>query len=344
MRPFDRARIPWRALPAAGLWLAVTGAAPPAAPPASLTAAVSVATDSVAPARGLVTDHVVVISVDGLRPDAIARFRARTLQRLMAGGSYTLNAKTIDPSLTLPSHTSMLTGEEPEGHGVTWNRDETDTHGVVAVPTIFARAREHGFRTAAFFSKSKFHHLQVPNTLDHTEAPDGGERWKADRTVGNVERYLEAGNRPNLLFVHIGEPDYAGHVFSWMSWFYGRAVRRADQAVARVLEAADRAFGEGEYAVIVTADHGGHGWTHGSTDPRDVTIPWITWGEGVRAGTVLPDGVRTMDTAATSMWLLGLDALGVGRPVQTAFAPVDPTHLRTPPYAARDAEAVVSAP
>ncbi|HEX2093520.1 MAG TPA: alkaline phosphatase family protein [Longimicrobiaceae bacterium] len=330
MLPFDHTRALPGVLAAVGLWLVTTSAAPSLASP-SRAAPLSpfVSADSSAPARGLITDHVVVISVDGLRPDAITRFRAGTLQRLIAEGSYTLNAKTIDPSLTLPSHTSMLTGQEPDTHGVFWNRDETDTHGVVAVPTVFARARERGFRTAAFFSKSKFHHLQVPNTLDHTEAPDGDERWNADRTVGKVERYLEAGHRPNLLFVHIGEPDYAGHMFSWMSWFYGRAVRKADRAVARVLEAADGAFGEGNYAVIVTADHGGHGWTHGSTDRRDITIPWITWGEGVRTGTELPDGVRTMDTAATALWLLGLDPLGVGRPVQAAFSPAARRPLRS---------------
>jgi predicted AlkP superfamily pyrophosphatase or phosphodiesterase len=273
-----------------------------------------------APAQRALTDHVVVISIDGLRPDAIEKFGATTLQRLMREGSYTLNAKTIMPSRTLPSHTSMLTGVEPHEHGITWNSDETDTHGVVAVPTIFAKARERGFKTAAFFSKSKFHHLEVPRSLDHSQAPNGGETWDADRTVANVSTYLER-DKPNLLFVHLREPDHAGHRFGWMSWFYGRAVRTADGAVAELLQAADAAFGEGNYAVVITADHGGHGWTHGSSDPRDVTIPWIAWGEGVRAGTRIPDGVRTMDTAATALWLLGLPSLGVGRPVQTAFTP-----------------------
>jgi predicted AlkP superfamily pyrophosphatase or phosphodiesterase len=272
------------------------------------------------PARGLTTDHVVVISIDGLRPDAIAKFRATTLQRLMSQGSYTLAAKTIMPSRTLPSHTSMLTGEEPEKHGITWNSNETDEHGLVTVPTVFAKAHQAGFRTAAFFSKGKFNHLEVPNSLDHAEAPQGDDKWTAERTVANVERYL-ARAQPNLLFVHIGEPDYAGHRFSWMSPFYANAVRKADRAVARVLAASERAYGAGNFTVIVTADHGGHGWDHGTSDPRDVTIPWIAWGQGVRRGAALGSAVRTMDTAVTALWLLGLDGLGVGRPVQTAFAP-----------------------
>ena len=264
------------------------------------------------------TDHVVVISIDGLRPDAIGKFGATNLQRLMREGSYTLAARTIMPSRTLPSHTSMLTGEEPEQHGITWNSNETDDHGHVAVPTIFAQAHQAGFKTAAFFSKGKFNHLKIPNSLDYSEAPEGDAHWNASRTVANVERYLEK-ERPNLLFVHIGEPDYAGHRYSWMSWFYGRAVRSADRAVAQVLTAANEAYGAGNFTVIVTADHGGHGWGHGSSDARDVTIPWIAWGEGVKRGNVLDASIRTMDTAVTALWLLGLDGLGVGRPVDTAF-------------------------
>ncbi|MGH7449160.1 MAG: alkaline phosphatase family protein, partial [Longimicrobiales bacterium] len=113
-------------------------------------------------AEGGRTDHVIVVSIDGLRPDAIERFDAATLMRLMAEGAWSLEATTILPSITLPSHTSMLTGVEPEVHGVTWNSELMDIHGHVATPTIFAVAKQAGLRTAAFFSKAKFAHLAVP--------------------------------------------------------------------------------------------------------------------------------------------------------------------------------------
>src|SRR5262245_9714508 len=152
------------------------------------------------------SDHVIIVSVDGLRPDAIAKFKAKTMERLMQEGSYSLEASTILPSKTLPSHTSMLTGLEPSEHGVTWNDEEMEIHGHVATPTIFAAAKQAGLHTAAFFGKSKFQHLQVPGTLDYSQAPDGWPgKWSADRTVDDVGKYLEI-NRPNLLFVHMGEP------------------------------------------------------------------------------------------------------------------------------------------
>jgi predicted AlkP superfamily pyrophosphatase or phosphodiesterase len=271
---------------------------------------------------GAVSDHVIVISMDGMRPDAIEKYGAKTLQRMMREGTYAQEARTIFPSKTLPSHTSMLTGVPPEVHGITWNDDRVDEHGKVDVQTVFEVAKAQGYHTAAFFSKSKFHHLQKEGTLDYTQAPDGMDKWMATRTVGDVTTYLKH-ERPNLLFVHLAEADYAGHSIGWMSFAYKWAVNQVDHAVAQVLDAADAAYGKGNYTVIVTADHGGHGRNHGEDVPSDMFIPWIVWGEGASQGLNVADGVKTMDTAATVLWLLGVQEpeTWTGRAVANAFTP-----------------------
>ncbi len=280
------------------------------------------------PAASL-TRHVLVVSVDGLRPDAIGAYGAPTLQRLMREGSYTLAARTIDPSKTLPSHTSMLTGQPPERHGVLWNNVATADMDTIELPNLFSVARANGYRTAAFFSKAKFQPLQLDGTLDYTQAPGGlFGRWSSRRTVADVTAYLRDA-RPNVLFVHLTDPDAAGHRAGWMTPAYGRAVLAADAAIADLIAVAERTFGRDAFSMIVTADHGGHGTNHGSDDPRDVTIPWIAWGQGVRPG-VLPatDTVHTMDTASTALWLLGLSSPPdwSGQPVVRAFteSPVAP--------------------
>lgn len=290
------------------------------------------------PASAL-THHVLVISIDGLRPDAIAAFPAPTLQRLAREGSFTLAASTILPSKTLPSHTSMLTGELPDQHHVLWNRAVATPAGSIDVPTVFGVARAHGYRTAAFFSKAKFGLLQRPGTLDYSQAPGGWfGRWSAARTATDVETYL-ATARPHLLFVHLPDPDAAGHRSGWMSPDYGRAVSAADAAVERILATSIEAHGQGNLTVIVTADHGGHDADHGSDDPRDVTIPWIAWGRGVRGVELRETAVRTVDTASTVLWLLGLPEPTdwSGSPVAEAFrerdvdATASTVALQTPP-------------
>lgn len=270
------------------------------------------------------TRNVVVVSIDGLRPDAITTYDAPTLQRLMREGSYTLSARTIDPSKTLPSHTSMLTGQPPERHGVLWNNVASAERDSIDVPNIFSVARTRGYSTAAFFSKAKFGPLQVAGTLDYSQAPGGWfGRWSSHRTVADVATYLESAT-PNVLFVHLTDPDAAGHSSGWMTDAYGRAVLETDRAVNRLLSLADRAYGSGKFSLIVTADHGGHGTNHGSDDPRDVTIPWIAWGQGVKQGQLAESSVRTMDTAATVLWLLALDepTEWAGRAVVEAFSQV----------------------
>ena len=276
----------------------------------------------IAPGPSL-TGNVLLISIDGLRPDAIDRFAAPTLQRLIREGSYSLAAKTILPSKTLPSHTSMLSGEPPHDHGVLWNNVTSAETDVVELPTIFSLAREHGYRTAAFFSKAKFHPLQRPGTLDYSQAPGGWwGRWSSERTVNDIVAHLETA-RPNVLFVHLTDPDRAGHSSGWMSASYGRAVRDADAALGHLLKSADTAYGAGNYSVIVTADHGGHEYGHGSDDPRDVTIPWIAWGKGVQAG-LLRGEIDTVDTASTVLWLLGVREPEAwdGVPIVEAFLPL----------------------
>jgi len=250
------------------------------------------------------SEHVIVVSIDGLRADAIEAAGATTLRRLVSGGSATLEAQTILPSKTLPSHTSMLTGVLPETHGITWNSDRTDDVGTVSVPTVFKLVKDAGYSTAAFFSKSKFRHLVTEGSLDEARFPNGGV-LPASRTVTDAIRYMQY-RRPNLLFVHIADTDFMGHRVGWMSGMYLRAVREADEGVEALLEAAEDAYGEGNFTLIVTADHGGHGHDHGSDQAVDMTIPWISYGKGIREEHRIAGAVRTVDTAATVLRMMGV--------------------------------------
>jgi predicted AlkP superfamily pyrophosphatase or phosphodiesterase len=264
--------------------------------------------------------HVVLVSIDGLRPDAIEAAGASTLRGLMREGAYTLEASTISPSKTLPSHTSMLTGVGPAKHGITWNDDRVGETGRVGVPTVFDLADSAGLDAAAFFGKAKFRHLVGPgNPGFWATAPRGAEVLLAPRMVEDVERYLKFRG-PELLFVHVSDPDIAGHTTGWMSAPYRAAVRRADVAVGRILRSARARYGD-DFVLLVTADHGGHARTHGSDDAVDKTIPWIAWGRGIVPGRITGP-VTTYDTAATVLWLLGVPrpAAWDGRPVTGAFA------------------------
>jgi hypothetical protein len=112
--------------------------------------------------------QVVIISVDGLRPDAIREARAPALLALMARGATAEHAETIRPSITLPSHTAMLTGLNFPRHGVVWN---SYSPGHIAHSTVFSIAGGAGLSTAMIFAKDKFHYLANPEQLHWIHGP-----------------------------------------------------------------------------------------------------------------------------------------------------------------------------
>lgn len=113
--------------------------------------------------------HVVIISVDGLRPDAIGQARAPVLMGLMERGTTAIHAETIRPSITLPSHTAMLTGLDFKRHGVVWNNYRP---GHILQPTVFSTAVESGLSTAMLFAKDKFHFIANPDQVHWIFGPE----------------------------------------------------------------------------------------------------------------------------------------------------------------------------
>src|SRR5712675_2224957 len=88
----------------------------------AVTLAAPIAVPVAAQSESRALRHVVIVSVDGLRPDLVTSGRAPAMQGQMRAGSFTLQARTVDEGYTVPSHVSMLTGVVPATHGVTWDR------------------------------------------------------------------------------------------------------------------------------------------------------------------------------------------------------------------------------
>ena len=67
----------------------------------------------------------------------------------------------------------------------------------------------------------------------------------AVKTVDAAQAYLMR-ERPNLMFVHLADADFAGHIFGWMSRPYGWAVQSVDYEIGELLRSADRACRDGD--------------------------------------------------------------------------------------------------
>jgi len=275
--------------------------------------------------------RVLIVSVDGLRPDLSLRADAPVLKGLMERGSYTLWAQTTAVAVTLPSHVSMLTGVPPAKHGVEWNSVLPTTRIIYpSYPTLFELARKAGYTTAMAAGKSKFTGLTEPSTLTWSFVPKETvipDTKVTDRAIQWIERF-----GPQVLFVHLPGVDIAGHTYGWGSQEQLDAIANADRCLGRILDAVNARGTLDSTLVIVSADHGGAGKSHGPDDPRSRMIPWIAAGPGVRADYDLTQDedltVRTEDTFATACYVLGITPPRPvdGHPIQQIFSSLRETH------------------
>src|SRR4051794_8442370 len=99
-------------------------------------------------------ERMVIISIDGCRPDLLLRADCPNVRTLVKDGAFSFWARTTAVSITLPSHVSMLTGVTPQKHGIVWNEDlPLQTPIYPKYPTIFELAHAAGYTTALISGK-----------------------------------------------------------------------------------------------------------------------------------------------------------------------------------------------
>ena len=265
------------------------------------------ACDEVPAAGPALASFVVHVSVDGLRPEAAVADSLLAFARLRREGASTGNARTdVDVRVTLPNHVSQLTGRPALGagrHGWTENGDaragETlHTNLGAYVASAFDVVHDRGLRTAAYVSKRKlalvgWSYDAAHGAPDTTGADDGRAKidtFVLDEDTGALADRLVAdllGRPAAYTFVHLRDPDDAGHARGWdlaPGSAYSRAVGRADAVLGRLLAAAEDPRLAGRLAVVVTSDHGGLGTSHDADVAANYTVPFYVWGAGVPPG------------------------------------------------------------
>lgn len=257
--------------------------------------------------------RVVLVVLDGLRPDAIPRFRLPHLTALAQRGASTMLGRTVSPSVTACAMASLLTGAAPTRHGLQSDRFHLPRpRGVLhPLPRLLADA---GLPSAAFLAAMPLPFAGIARKLAQRLG------WTTVRFRGRtcVDIAAEAratlrSQREGLVLLHWPDGDRVGHAHGWMSDPYAQAVWEMDAALGQL--ASGLALDEPDTMLIALADHGGGGQRinhHDSEHPLDTTIPIVIAGGGVTPGE-LPPGTSLLDVPATIC-----EALGV--PVPESFA------------------------
>lgn len=243
----------------------------------------------------------VLILVDGMRPDGLCDIPYA--KKLAESASYTMNARTVFPSVTLPCHMSLFHSVDPSRHGVTTN---VYTPQVRPVKGLCEAIHDNGKTCAFFYNWEELRDLSRPGSLVKSyyvsERVLGFE--EANRLVTDEAITSLSQDDPDFIFLYLGWPDYAGHWHGWMGEEYFHSVRRSWDEIERFMEALSQK--DEDYTVFVTADHGGHDRGHGADIPEDMIIPLYIMGKDFPAGKEIEDA-SIMDIAPTIAKLLDVN-------------------------------------
>jgi arylsulfatase A-like enzyme len=255
--------------------------------------------------------RVIVLVLDGLRPDALDAFSLPHLQRLRHRAAATLSATTVAPSVTWAAMTSLLTGVHPAVHGIV--RDQPHIPRPRAILTPLAQViADAGLATSAFMADVPFVYrglaTRIARRLGFGAARFAGRN--AAEIVFIARQTLQA-QRHGLILLHWPDADRAGHEHGWMSPEYGIAARGLDAATG-LLSAVTQVERDPHSLLLICADHGGGGDKandHASAHPLDRTVPVLAIGGRVCAGEI-EGAVNLLDLPPTVLWALGLPIPG----------------------------------
>jgi predicted AlkP superfamily pyrophosphatase or phosphodiesterase len=241
--------------------------------------------------------HVLVISIDGLGASWLSPQQRRAhipnLRLLMEEGSYAEGVVGVYPSVTYPSHTTIVTGRPPGEHGIYSNlssreagknsRDWFWFANAIRVPTLWDVARENKLTTAAVFwpvTAGAPINWKIPEIWDPQKGMVGDPLYVAkfatpglmfeaalelgppqadadeDVTKTKLAAFILKKHKPNLLLLHLAELDEAEHRHGPTSAEAAATLEKADARIGELLKAVNEAGLRDSAHVFIVSDHG----------------------------------------------------------------------------------------
>ncbi len=235
--------------------------------------------------------HVIFITIDGFRPEFYLdeQWQMSNVRTLMNDGAYARGVNSVFPSMTYPSHTTIVTGVQPAKHGIFYNNIFTPDGAKqqpywkdqsIQVPTIWKAAKDKGMTVASLYWP-----VSADAPLDYNIPDIGGlgdsvrEQYSlpkgfyaevkqevfggADRiehgsnqNIAKIAAYIIKKSKPELMTIHVFSVDGASHTEGRSGQRVKAAVADADAAVG-IIVAALKSAGIWEQTVLmVGGDHG----------------------------------------------------------------------------------------
>jgi predicted AlkP superfamily pyrophosphatase or phosphodiesterase len=287
---------------------------------------------------------LLVVSVDGmdwryLRDADALGLKLPNIRKLLARSQVADGVVGVWPTVTWPSHTSMLTGVQPFRHGILANAsgplDITQSYWSatkIKAPTLTQCATAAGLTTAAVnwpvtvnanltwnlpeaYAKRSGDSSDLESVdrygtpglvAEITRAhPSFGYRWLDDRTRTVATVYLLQHKQPDLLLLHLAELDSEAHEEGPFTPAANAVAERSDELIGDILKAMPKG-----YDVALVSDHGFERIDHVAN------LKAMAAAAGVSGEMKIAGGLVTTTDAKMADWLRSQSGKGdVGREI-----------------------------
>ena len=240
-------------------------------------------------------EKVIVILTDGMRPDALTSCGHPFVAKMKEMSTYTLDARTVMPSITLPCHMSLFHSVDPARHGTTNNVYMPQVRPIDGIVEVLKQNKK---KCAFFITWDELRDVCRPGKLDACDYLSCYNYVDVNEIITpRAIKYINE-QQPDFLFLYLADTDNTGHKYGWLSPEYMKDAYDSMECIQQVYESIPK-----DYTIIYLADHGGHDRTHGTEMEEDMTIPLFFMGPRFEKGKVLPEG-SIKDVAPTVAALL----------------------------------------
>lgn len=234
--------------------------------------------------------HVILVTIDGFRPDFYLEDKWDTpnLKKILEQGLHAYGVNSVFPSVTYPSHTTIVTGVQPADHGITSNAVfEPDSNTgksywnfhQIKTPTIWEAAKNNGLTVASMLwpvsadapidvnisdigsmgDSIRQEYARPKGIIDTIKKhlfPDQVVKWGEDEYNAPASAWIIRQYKPHLMTIHLISVDHAEHTVGREGKMVEEAIHEADKGIGLIWQAIKDAGIEDQTLFIVTGDHG----------------------------------------------------------------------------------------
>lgn len=239
--------------------------------PGCTSTAPSARADAPAATNGADARSVLLVSIDGFRPDYLDLGLSPTLSRLAREGVRADWMNPSYPSLTFPNHYTLVTGLRPDHQGIVHNTMHDEELGRFTLSNrdavgdarwwggepVWVTAEKAGLPTATLYwpgSEAEIGGVRPTRWYGYVDGQTLAPEVRVDTVLGWLSE--PPATRPRIATLYFEQVDKAAHFHGPFSTEAKAALAMVDAAMARLLQGLEASGARERVDLIVVSDHG----------------------------------------------------------------------------------------